>query len=57
MIMAILKKDKEEELFVSCEIGDDVREKIKEVRKMKGKRTGWLIKECIKRYVNGELVI
>lgn len=55
--MAILKKDKEEELFVSCEIGDDVREKIKEVRKMKGKRTGWLIKECIKRYVNGELVL
>ena len=55
--MTILEKKKEEMLFVSCEIGDDVRDKIKEVRKMKGKRTGWLIKEAIKRYVNGELMI
>ena len=55
--MAILNKGKEEELFVSCEIDDDVREKIKEVRKMKGKRTGWIIREAIKRYVNGELEI
>ena len=53
----ILNKGKEEQLFVSCEIGDGTREKIKEVRKMKGKRTGWLVKEAIKRYVNGELVL
>ena len=53
----LLDKKKEEQVYVSCEIGDDVREKIKEVRKMKGKRTGWLIKECIKRYVDGELVL
>lgn len=52
-----LEKKKEEQLYVSCEVGDDVRDKIKEVRKMKGKRTGWLIKEAIKRYVNGDLVI
>ena len=55
--MPILSKGKEEELFVSCMIEDDVRKKITEVRKKRGKRTGWLIKECIRRYVDGELVI
>ena len=52
-----LYKKEEEEMYVSCEIGDATRNKIKEVRKMKGKRTGWLIKEAIKRYVDGELVL
>lgn len=55
--MPILNKGKEEELFVSCLIEDDIRKKITEVRKMKGKRTGWIIREAIKRYVNGELVL
>ena len=52
-----LDKKKEEELFVSCEIGDDVREKIKEVRKYRGKRTGWILKEAIRRYLAGEIEI
>lgn len=55
--MAILNKGKEEQLFVSCEIGDITREKIKEVRKHRGKRTGWILKEAIRRYLAGEIEI
>ena len=53
--MALLNKGKEEQLFVSCEIGDGVRDKIKEVRKYRGKRTGWILKEAIRRYLAGEI--
>lgn len=53
----ILNKGKEEQLFVSCEIGDDVRDKIKLVRKHRGKRTGWIIKEAIKRFLDGSIEI
>ena len=55
--MGLMSRDKEEDLYVSCEIDDDVRDKIKEVRKMRGKRTGWLIKEAIRRYLAGEIEI
>lgn len=55
--MDILKSKKEEQLYVSCEIGDDVREKIKDVRKHRGKRTGWILKEAIRRYLAGEIDI
>ena len=55
--MIILDKRKEEHLYVSCEINDDVRDKIKLVRKKRGKRTGWLIKEAIRRYLAGEIYI
>lgn len=53
----ILDKRKEEQLYVSCEIGDDLRDKIKEVRKMKGKRTGWLIKKAIEEFIDGNIEI
>ena len=55
--MGLMNKGKEEQLYVSCEIGDDTREKIKEVRKMKGKRTGWLIKKAIEEFIDGSIVI
>lgn len=50
-----LYKKEEEEMYVSCEIGDATRNKIKEVRKYRGKRTGWILKEAIRRYLAGEI--
>ena len=52
-----IERKKEVEMYVSCEIGDVVRDKIKEVRKYRGKRTGWILKESIKRYLAGEIEI
>lgn len=56
-MIGLERKKEEPTSYVSCEIGDDVRDKIKEVRKYRGKRTGWILKESIKRYLAGEIEI
>jgi len=52
-----LSKEKERKAQITCEIGDDLQAKIKEIRKRKGKRIGWLVKTAIQKYLDGDIVI
>ena len=42
---------------ITCEIDEDLAEKIKKIRKERGKRIGWIVKEAVKRYLDGEIKI
>ena len=52
-----MSKEKERNAQITCEIDEELDAKIQKIRKYKGKRIGWIVKEAIKRYLDGDIEI
>ena len=55
--MAILNREKEGTVQVTCIVSDDVEDVIKRVRKERGRRTGWIIMSAIKGFLKGDIEV
>lgn len=53
----ILNKKNEGTLQVTCLIDEELQKKIAKIRKYKGKRIGWLVRQAVQKYVDGDLEI
>jgi hypothetical protein len=53
----LMNEKNEKTVQITCEISGGLQKKIKKIRQKKGKRMGWLVRQAVQKYVDGEIVI